>query len=117
MEYLDHYALRSHRKRSGLTQEDVAVLIGARSPSQVSRQESGEREPDLHAALAYHIIYDAPMRHLLPKPYRDIAQQVHTRAEALAARLKEQPDGLHLGHRIEHLRQMAGRISLFDLEV
>ena len=44
MEYIDNYALRSHRKRSGLTQEDVAVLIGAQSPSQVSRQENGERD-------------------------------------------------------------------------
>jgi transcriptional regulator with XRE-family HTH domain len=117
MEYIDHYALRSHRKRSGLTQEDVAFLIGAQSPSQVSRHENGEREPDLRAALAYHIIYDAPMRHLLPKPYRDIARHVYARAEAFAERLKESGDGLHATHRVEHLREMAGRISLFDLEV
>ena len=117
MEYIDNYALRSHRKRSGLIQEDVAVLIGARSPSQVSRQENGEREPDLHAALAYVIIYDAPIRHILPKLHRDIAQKVHARAEALAERLKESGDGLHVTHRVEHLRQMAGRISLFELDV
>jgi transcriptional regulator with XRE-family HTH domain len=117
MEYIDNYALRSHRKRSGLTQEDVAVLIGAQSPSQVSRQENGEREPDLRAALAYRIIFDAPIRHVVPKLYREIAQQVHTQAEALATRLKESGEGLHATHRVEHLRQMAGRISLFELDV
>ena len=117
MYYFDNFALRSHRKNSGLTQEDVAVLIGVQSPSQVSRHENGEREPDLRMALAYRILFDAPIKHLLPKLYRDIAQQVHTRAEALAERLKESTEGLHVMHRVEHLRQMAGRISLFELDV
>ena len=93
MHYIDNFALRSHRKNSGLTQEDVAVLIGVQSPSQVSRHENGEREPDLRMALAYRILFDAPIKHLLPKLYRDIAQEVHTRAEALAERLERQRRG------------------------
>jgi transcriptional regulator with XRE-family HTH domain len=114
---IDNFALRSHRKNSGLTQEDVAVLIGAQSPSQVSRHESGEREPDLRTALAYSIVFDAPIKHMLPKLHRDIAQEVHARATALAERLNESTDGLHVMHRVEHLRQMAARISLFELDL
>ena len=117
MHYIDNFALRSHRKNSGLTQEDVAVLIGVQSASQVSRQENGEREPDLRMALAYQIVFDAPIKHMLPKLYRELAQEVHIRAAALSERLKESADGLHVMHRIEHLRQMAARISLFELDV
>ena len=117
MFYAESIALRSHRKRSGLTQEDIAALIGAQSASQVSRHENGEREPDLRTALVYRIIFDAPIAHLLPKLYRDIAREVDMQAAALAERLKETADGLHAGHRIEQLHQMIGRIRLFELDV
>ena len=116
MFYAETIALRSQRKHSGLTQEDVAELLGAQSASQVSRHESGEREPDLRTALAYRIIFDAPIKHMLPKLYRDIAQQVDVRASALAERLKESEDGLHVAHRVEHLHRMIGRIRLFELD-
>ena len=117
MNYLEIIALRSKRKNSGLTQDDVAALIGALSASQVSRHESGEREPELRTALAYRIIFDAPIKHLLPKLYRDIAAEVDMRAGALMERLKESGEGLHAGHRIEQLRQMVSRIRSFELDL
>ena len=117
MYYIDDIALRSYRKRSGLTQEDVAALIGAQSASQVSRHENGEREPDLKTTLAYRIVFDAPVRQLLPKLYRDLAQEVDLRAAALAERLKVSNDGLHTAHRIDHLQQMSARIRLFEIDV
>src|SRR5208337_318300 len=117
MNYLEIIALRSKRKNSGLTQDDVAALIGALSASQVSRHESGEREPDLRTALSYRIIFDAPIKHLLPKLYRDIAAEIDMRASALLERLKESGEGLHVGHRVEQLRQIVGRIRLFELDV
>ncbi len=117
MFYEETVALRSQRKNSGLTQDDVAALIGALSASQVSRHESGEREPDLRTALAYRLIFDAPVKHLLPKLYKDIAAQIDTRANALLERLKDSGEGLHAGHRVDQLRQIIGRIRLFELDV
>lgn len=117
MDYIDHYALRSHRKNSGLSQEDVATLIGVQSPSQVSRHENGEREPDLRMALSYRIVFDAPVKHLLPLLYRDVAQEVNMRAGVLTERLKETAEGLHVAHRLEYLQKMIGRIRLFELDL
>ncbi len=117
LNYIENIALRSHRRRSGFTQEDLAALIGAQSASQVSRHESGEREPDLRTALAYRIVFDAPIAHLLPKLNREVAQEVDTRATALAERLKASNDGLHTAHRVEHLHQMIGRVRLFEIDV
>jgi len=98
-------------------QDDIASLIGALSASQVSRHESGEREPDLRTALSYRLIYDAPIKHLLPKLYRDIATEIDMRAGALLERLTESGEGLHLGHRVEQLRQLVSRIRLFELDL
>ncbi len=68
-------------------------------------------------ALSYRIVFDAPMKHLLPLLYRDLAQEVHMRAGALAERLKESAGGLHIAHRIEHLQKMIGHIRLFELDL
>jgi transcriptional regulator with XRE-family HTH domain len=114
MNYVENIALKSHRKRSGLTQEDVAILIGAQSASQVSRHESGEREPDLGTAIAYRIVLDAPMAHLMPRLFRQIAQKVDERAAKLASQLAQE-GGMHQSERLELLRQLAARIALYHL--
>ena len=114
MNYVENIALKSHRKRSGLTQEDVAILIGAQSASQVSRHESGEREPDLGTAIAYRIVLDAPMAHLMPRLFRQIAEKVDERAAKLASRLAQE-GGMHQCQRLELLRQLAARIAIYHL--
>jgi transcriptional regulator with XRE-family HTH domain len=112
MNYVESIALKSHRKRSGFTQEDVAILIGVQSASQVSRHESGEREPDLRAAIAYRIVLDAPFAHLLPKLFREIAKEVEARASQLAGQLAKKESGLHQAERLELLRQLTARIAM-----
>ncbi|MBJ7535401.1 helix-turn-helix transcriptional regulator [Rhodomicrobium vannielii ATCC 17100] len=97
-----------------MIQEDVALLIGAQSASQVSRHESNEREPDLRTAIAYCIIFDAPIRQLLPKLFREIASEVHGRAARLSGKLASADDGLHQSYRIDVLRQVTARIEMFD---
>ena len=116
MNYVENIALKSHRKRSGLTQEDVATLIGAQSPSQVSRHESGEREPDLGTAIAYRIVLDAPTAHLLPRLFRQIAEKVDERAAKLASQLAME-GGMHQDERLELLRQLRARIRIYHLAV
>ena len=83
--------------------------------SRGTKAASGSR--NLRTALAYRIIFDAPIKHLLPKLYRDIAAEIDMRAGALMERLKESGEGLHAGHRIEQLRQMVSRIRLFELDL
>ncbi len=117
MSYVESIALKSHRKRSGLIQEDVAILIGAQSASQVSRHESNEREPDLPTVIAYCIVFDASIRRLLPKLFREIANEVNGRATQLAGQLASMEDGLHPAYRLELLRRITARIEMFDFTV
>ena len=48
---LENY-VRTYRKRSGLTQREVAFLVGCRNGAQVSRYEKRRRLPPLRTALA-----------------------------------------------------------------
>lgn len=114
MNYVESIALKSHRKRSGFIQEDVAILIGAQSASQVSRHENNEREPDLRTALAYCIIFDVPIHQLSPKLFREIAGEVSERATKLAGQLASTTGALHQSYRVELLRQVTVRIEKYD---
>jgi transcriptional regulator with XRE-family HTH domain len=46
------YRFKSERKRSCLTQEELAYLVGLRTASAESRLERGEREPEFRTGLA-----------------------------------------------------------------
>jgi transcriptional regulator with XRE-family HTH domain len=54
--------LRTHRKRAGLSQDDVAVLLGGHSGAAVSRLERFRRQPSLKTALVLEAIYRVPVR-------------------------------------------------------
>jgi DNA-binding XRE family transcriptional regulator len=56
--------LRTYRRRTGLSQDEVAWLLGNTCGTSVSRHELGWRMPTLETALAYETILDAPVREL-----------------------------------------------------
>jgi transcriptional regulator with XRE-family HTH domain len=114
MSYVESIALKSHRKRVGLIQEDMAILIGVQSASQVSRHESSEREPDLRTAIAYSIVFDVSLRELLPKLFREIAGEVNARANRLISEIGSSDDKLHQDHRLEVLRRVSARIEMYE---
>jgi len=78
--------LRSNRKRLGLSQAEVAFLLGAQSGAKVCRYERFVREPTLATALAYEAIFQKPVRELFGGLYQDIQEQVGQRAKALTYR-------------------------------
>ena len=53
--------IRKHRKKTGLSQRDIAALLGYRSHWQVSRHERSDAIPPLLAALAYQVIFQVPV--------------------------------------------------------
>src|SRR2546429_9576493 len=60
---LENY-LRTYRKRSGLTQREVAFLVGCRNGAQVSRYEKRRRLPPLRTALACEAAFGVPVAEL-----------------------------------------------------
>ena len=53
--------IRPHRKRLGLSQQDVAFLLGWEDASQPSRYEHSLRIPALRTALALAVIFQVPV--------------------------------------------------------
>ena len=70
-----------NRKRHGLTQNDMALLLlGSEDGSNVSRYERGAREPNFRTALAYQAIFGTPPHKLFPGIYEEVEQEVKQRA-------------------------------------
>lgn len=83
---LPHY-LRSHRKRTALSQDELAWLLGCRAGSKVSRYERFARKPSIEAVFALEIVFRVPARELFRGIYEAVEQRTYRRAEALLKRL------------------------------
>ena len=85
--------LRTHRRRSGLTQLEVAYLLRLKSGQTVSRYECLDRTPSLETMFAYQIVFDAMPHELTPGLYEKVEtitmQRIHVLADQLADDAKE----------------------------
>lgn len=88
--HLPNY-LRTNRKRMGLSQDDVAYLLGRQSGTKICRYERFVRDPSLETALACEVIFHRPIRELFSGIFREVERKIAARARLLAhktARLK-----------------------------
>jgi transcriptional regulator with XRE-family HTH domain len=80
--------LRTHRRVWGLTQQELASLLGFESAAHVSRIENGKRAPTVESALACQVIFGIPPSAMFPHAYDVVEErvvgEVYRRHEALA---------------------------------
>lgn len=79
--------LRTHRKRSSFSQDEVAFLLGCQSGTRISRYENLDRKPPLETALAYEAIFRVPARELFAELYQKVEKKTISRAQLLAEKL------------------------------
>ncbi len=84
-------ALRTHRRRHGFTQRQVALLLGCRAGSKASRYERGVRVPTLETILAYELVFGVPARDLFPEVFAAIQAGLTDRVRALYQELDAAP--------------------------
>src|SRR4051812_49992914 len=82
LQHLLNYLL-TYRKRSALSQEEVAYLLGSQSGAKVCRYERFFREPGLQTALAYEVIFDRSVSELFPALFEKTQVEVRERAKKL----------------------------------
>jgi transcriptional regulator with XRE-family HTH domain len=98
--------LRTHRRRAGLFQKEVAALLGAASGSKVSQYENFTRRPGITSVFAYEIIFNRPARELFAGDYEAVRVAVRSRAERLAEQLSQrtpESQSLRVARKLKHL--------------
>ncbi|MGO8972217.1 MAG: helix-turn-helix transcriptional regulator [Steroidobacteraceae bacterium] len=83
--------LRTFRRSRGLTQKELAFLIGAESSTTVSRLEQLKRPPNLTAAFACRVIFDTCAIDIFPGLFSEIHEAVQARATELYEELQGDP--------------------------
>ncbi len=68
--------LRTLRRNWGLTQRELAQLIGSIRAAQVSRYENSKRAPRLEVALACQAIFGVPPATMFPDAYALAEEEV-----------------------------------------
>jgi len=80
--------LRTYRKRIGLSQDEVAFLLGWKNAAHLSRYENFTRTPALRSALALEIILQTATKDLFAGEYQNVEAAICRRAKLLANRLR-----------------------------
>lgn len=77
--YNVHCALRTHRRTWGLSQQELADLLGMESRAHVSRLEHGKRTPTIETALACSTLFGVPLGNLFPQAAITIEERLRER--------------------------------------
>jgi transcriptional regulator with XRE-family HTH domain len=106
---LENY-LRTHRKRVGLTQDEVAYLLGRECGTQVSRYERFKRQPSLTTVVAYEVIFGAAAQELFAGVAERIKPTIQKRARSLTQRLQAGKQTRMVGQKLAFL-ETVGQIK------
>jgi transcriptional regulator with XRE-family HTH domain len=100
---LDNY-LRTYRKKLGLTQREVAFLLGCHSGAKVSRYERSGRIPSVRTIFAYETIFQKPARELFAGIYDRAERETLRKIRMLVSRLRKRQESPVLARKIAGLR-------------
>lgn len=79
--------LKMYRKRSGLSQDELALLLGCKSGSKVSRYERCGRMPSLDTLIALELVFREPVCELFLGRYERVRKDVRRRAQRLSRKV------------------------------
>lgn len=80
--------LKTQRRRFGISQREMAYLLGYKSPMDISRFERSLRIPSLQTALAYQAVFGVPVAELFAGFYQKVEKETAKRARLLQQTLK-----------------------------
>lgn len=101
--------LRTFRKRTGLTQAEVAFLFGWQGSKGITRHEWALREPVLRTVLAYEVLFDAAASELFAGVHDEVELAIIERAHALHERLEVSDPSPQVERKLATLRRIMDR--------
>lgn len=107
--------LHTLRKRWGLSQPDLAALLGI-TGSALSRFENRSRHPSAKLVVAAEVIFGHGAKDVFPRYYQEIERAVVERARA-QYKLQETQSGPDARERLRFLDEIIDRASQTTLDV
>jgi transcriptional regulator with XRE-family HTH domain len=108
--------IRAHRKHCGLSQDEVAFLLGGHEGASISRYEHFTRQPNLETAIALEILFQTPVRGLFEGVSEKVERKIARRAKDLLLLLKQRPQDRTNIRKVETLEVIRARLGEAFLE-
>jgi DNA-binding XRE family transcriptional regulator len=86
----DNYIF-THRLHTGLSQDELALLVGLSAGGPLGRYEQGQRLPDLRVGLAMEVIFDEPIQAIFAGISNELYVDIARRARALLEAMTDEP--------------------------
>ena len=84
---LDNY-LRVYRRRAGLSQDEMAFLLGAKEGAKVSRYERFARTPTIDTAYAYEVVFQDVPSEMFGGIYDKVERRTRKRVPCAGRRIR-----------------------------
>jgi len=107
-----YHDMRSYRKKTCLTLQDVADLLGTRDISKISRQEIRPITPQVEICLLYHLLFKVPITTFFATQLEQIKQKLVVRIPNLVDSLKVPPTSQGDDEKIEFLTDLLETLSI-----
>ena len=85
--------LRIHRRRAGLSQEELGRLLGYRDESAVAKHERFKTMPPFLVALGYEVIFGVPVSALFPGITQTVVSGIDARLAEFESDLRNGVEG------------------------
>lgn len=92
--------LRTYRKQSGLTRQEVALLLRCENGAQVSRYEKRHRLPPLETALACEAIFGIPVSELFAGLRQSVAKDMRVGRQTVRDLFSHEERRTHFSSRL-----------------
>jgi DNA-binding XRE family transcriptional regulator len=100
--------LRTYRRRSFLSQDEVAFLLGVVTGTRVTRYEGAQRTPKMETALGYEVLFDVPVRELFARETQKVETIIRQRLPELIRHVEENGGS---EQKLAYLRSLAIRLA------
>jgi transcriptional regulator with XRE-family HTH domain len=108
---IQHNFLRIVRKRTQLTQVDIASILKVSDFANVSRWEQGHKTPNVEMLLAYHLIFGVPIESLFERQKHELKEVIVPRIRERISYLKTLNADPKMDSRIRFLSSVVERLT------
>lgn len=104
--------LRLVRKRTQLTQIDIASILKISDYANVSRWEQGMKHPNVEVLLVYHLLLNVPIESLFERQKQELKSIIIPRIRERIDYLKTAETDAKIQERIRYMDSIITRLAL-----
>jgi transcriptional regulator with XRE-family HTH domain len=110
MKYPPHH-LREYRKKTPVSQSDIAFLLEKKDSVILSRRERGLRAPSLEIVFLYHMLFDTPILTFFEEQWQFMREKILLKLQERIDELRKRKSTAKIKRRVVFLTEVLTRLS------